>query len=101
MLSIASTPGAANLLRLVSFGGAGRTRRILSLLMLNGSARNEVRWSEIGYVMDSQMSSGSVANHKGPRILESPLKHCDSAQRATTGQPGATPQVFRQQCVLP
>ena len=27
----------------------------------------------------------------GPRTLESPLKHCDSAQRASTGQPGATP----------
>ncbi len=40
------------------------------------------------------MSSESVANHTGPRILESPLKHCDSAQRATTGQPGATPQVL-------
>ena len=25
--------------------------------------------------------------------LESPLKHCDSAQQATTGQPGATPQI--------
>jgi len=45
----------------------------------------------------SRMSSGSVANHTnhtGPRTLESPLKHCDSAQRAITGQPGATPQVF-------
>ena len=41
----------------------------------------------------SMMSSGSVANHTGPRILESPLKLCDSAQRATT--------VFRQQCVCP
>ena len=67
----------------------------------SGSARNEVLVSEIGDVMGSRMSSGSVANHTGPRILESPLKHCDSAQRATTGQPGATPQVFRQHCVLP
>jgi len=39
----------------------------------------------------SRISSGSVANHTGPRTLESPLKHCDSAQRASTGQPGATP----------
>jgi len=45
-----------------------------------------------GDLMDSRMSSGSVANHTGPRTLESPLKHCDPAQRASTGQPGATPQ---------
>ena len=44
--------------------------------------------------MSSRMSSRSVANHTGPRILESPLKHCDPAQRATTRQPGATPQVL-------
>ena len=59
-----------------------------------GSARNEVRGSDIADIMDSWMSSGSVANHTGPRILESPLKHCDPAQRATTRQPGATPQVL-------
>ena len=60
----------------------------------SGSARNEARGAEIGDVMDSRVSSGSVANHTVPRTLESPLKHCDSAQRATTGQPGATPKVL-------
>ena len=58
------------------------------------STRNEVRGLEISDFMDSRMSSGSVANHTGPRILECQLEHCDSAQRATTCQPGATPQVL-------
>ena len=32
------------------------------------------------------MSSGSVANDTGPRILDRPLEHCDSAQRASQGK---------------
>ena len=59
-----------------------------------GSAGNEVRGSEITDLMDSRMSSGSMANHTGARTPERPPKQCDSAQRATTGQPGAPPQVL-------
>jgi len=36
-----------------------------------GSVRNEVRVSDIANVMDSRMSSRSVANHTGSRTLES------------------------------
>ncbi len=62
----------------------------------DGSARNEACGLEIADFMDSRMSSGSVANHTRPGILESQLEHCDSAQRATT-----SPRFCRQQCVLP
>jgi len=43
------------------------------------------RITVIGDVMNSRISSGSMANHTGLRTLGSPLKHCDSVQRATTG----------------